>query len=71
MKVQMCVIVHTFYIFVCGHRPKTKELLVVVVLVLVLHLLVHFLIIRNLREKNSPQPGFDPGTSSLALYHLS
>ena len=45
-------------IFVCGHRPKTKELLVIVVVVLVLlvvlHHLGHFLNNRNLSEKILP-----------------
>ena len=50
-------------------RPSAKDqeiTWVVVFLVLVLvvfHLLVHFLIVRYLREKNSPQPGFEPWTS--------
>ena len=41
---------------------------VLLVLVLVLHL-VHFLIKRNLREKNSPQPEFEPRTSRSAVWH--
>ena len=48
-------------IFVCGHRPKAKEFFrVVVVLLLVLHL-VHFLIKRNLREKNLPSQDLNLG----------
>ena len=39
-------------------------------MLVVVHHLAHFLIKRNLSEKNSPRPGFKPGTSS-SLYQLS
>ena len=41
----------------------------VVLLVLVLLHLVHFLIKRNLRGKNSPLPGSKPGTSRSTVWH--
>ena len=54
-------------------QPSVKDQgitwVVVVLLVLVLHLLVHFLIKRNWREKNSPLPGFKPGTSRSTVWH--
>ena len=45
----------------------TRVVVVLLVLVLVLHL-VHFFIKRNLREKNSPQTGYKPGTSRSTVW---
>ena len=39
------------------------------VLLVLVHNLVHFLIKRNLREKNYPEPGFKPGTSRSTMWH--
>ena len=53
-------------------RPSAKDqgITSVVFLVVLVHL-VHFLIKRNLREKNSSQPGFKPGTSRSQVRHSS
>ena len=57
------------YIHFCL-RPSAKDqgITWVVVLLVVLHL-VHFLTKRNLRGKNSPQPGYEPGTSRSTVWH--
>ena len=62
-------------------RPSAKDqgitwvvvvlVVAVVVLVLVLLHLVHFLIKRNLREKKSPQLGFEPETFRSTAQYLS
>ena len=57
-------------------RPSAKDqgiiwvvvVILLLLLVLVLHL-VHFLSKRSLREKNSPQLGFEPGTSWCTVWH--
>ena len=56
-------------------RPSAKDqgitwVLVVVLLLLLVHHLVHFLLKRNLSEKNSPRSGIEPGSFSSPAKHF-
>ena len=66
----------TSIVGLCLSAPSAKDqeitwVVVVVLLVLVVHHLVHFLIKKNLSEKNSCKAGFKLGTSRSPVWHSS
>ena len=60
---------HTMKYFCLRPSAKDQGITWVVVVVVLVHHLFHFLIKRNLRLKNSPQPGFELGTSGSTVLH--